>query len=225
MGGMPRIARIVATGYPHHLVQRGYNREKVFFNQDDYEKYLSFLARYSQKKKTSILAYCLLPNRVHLLIRPSGEGALAKMMQDLTLCYTQYLNREKGRTGRLSECRYHSSVMDKDRYLWAVSKYIKNNPVRTEIVKGPEDYPYSSAKAHILGKQNPLLKEPLFDNNELNEYRKLMKTKENKQVIEEIRKQTILGKSLGDSTFLKILSERLGCSLSFRSRERPRRTK
>jgi putative transposase len=222
---MPRIARIVGVGYPHHIVQRGNNREKVFFDHDDYKKYLSLLAKYSEKKKASIIAYCLMPNHVHLLIRPSEEGALGKMMQGITLCYTQYFNRKKGRTGRLWECRYHSSVIDRDRYLWAVSKYIEKNPIRAEIVKRPEDYTYSSAKAHILGRQNPLLKEPLFDNNELNEYRKLMKTEENTQVIEEIRKKTMLGKPLGDASFLKILSERLGCSLSFRPKGRPRRTK
>jgi putative transposase len=218
---MPRIARIVGVGYPHHIVQRGNNRENVFLDQTDYQKYLSFLTRYSKEKEIAILAYCLMENHVHLLVIPQEEEALAKMMQGVALCYTQYFNRKEGRTGRLWECRYQSTVIDGERYLWAVSKYIESNPVRAGIAKRPEDYSYSSAKAHILGRQNPLLKEPLFDKDEINQYRKLMKSDEDKRVLKEIRNQTRLGKPLGDEGFLESLSERLGYSLSFRPKGRP----
>ncbi|OGP92340.1 MAG: hypothetical protein A2156_14750 [Deltaproteobacteria bacterium RBG_16_48_10] len=220
---MSRIARIVAVGYPHHIVQRGNNREKVFFNPGDYEKYLSFLRKYSEEKESATLAYCVMPNHVHLLVIPSQDESLAKMMQCITLCYTQYYNREKARTGRLWECRYHSTVIDGDRYLWTVSKYIENNPVRAGIVKKPEDYPYSSAKTHLLGGNNPLLNKPLFDRSELNEYKRFMRLEEDEKIQEEIRRQIRLGKPLGNGGFLENLSERLGCSLSFRPKGRPRR--
>ena len=219
----PRIARLVGNGYPHHIVQRGNNKEKVFRDVKDFEKYLSLLSRYSEEKSVSILAYCLMPNHVHLLVRPSEDGGLPKMMQGVALCYTQYLNRKKGRSGRLWECRYHSTLIDGDKYLWAVSKYVENNPVRAGIVKRPEDYVYSSATAHLFGKQDALLQEPLFERGELNEYRKFMKAEESKQVLEEIRKQTRVGRPLGDARFLENLSERLGCSLSFRPMGRPRK--
>ena len=75
---MPRIARIVGAGYSYHIVQRGNNRERVFLDSMDYEKYLCFLSRYSEVKETTVLAYCLMPNHVHLLVRPSKEEALAK---------------------------------------------------------------------------------------------------------------------------------------------------
>ena len=144
-------------------------------------------------------------------------------MQGVTLCYSKYFNGENGRTGRLWECRYHSTVVDGDSYLWTVSKYIEHNPVRAGIVKRPEDYLYSSAKAHILGEKDPLLKEPLFDKSQLDEYRRFIRSEEDKKIIEEIRKQTRSGKPLGDGGFLKILSEKLGCSLSFRPKGRPRK--
>jgi len=223
---MPRIARIVGAGYPHHIVQRGNNRENIFLDRTDYEKYLFLLAKYSEEKEASILAYCLMPNHVHLLVTPSHEETLAKMMQGVTLCYTQHFNRKTGRTGRLWECRYHSTTIDRDTYLWTVSKYIDNNPVRARISERPEDYPYSSARAHLLGKNDHLLNEPLFDKNELNEYRKIMKLQEDKKILEEIRTQTKLGKPLGDGGFIEALSERTGCNLSFidRSRGRPRKS-
>jgi putative transposase len=220
---MPRIPRIIGVGYPHHIVQRGNNREKVFLDRGNYEKYLSFLSKYSEEKKAAVLAYCLMPNHIHLLIRPSQVEALPKMMQGITLCYSKYFNGENGRTGRLWECRYHSTVVDGDSYLWTVSKYIENNPVRAGIVKRPEDYPYSSAKGHLLGRKDPLLKDPLFDKSELNEYRRFIRSEEDKKITEEIRKQTRLGKPLGDAGFLKTLSENLGRSLSFRPKGRPRK--
>jgi putative transposase len=219
---MPRIARIVGAGYPHHIVQRGNNRERVFTDSGDYERYLSFLLKYSEEKEAAVLAYCLMPNHIHLLVKPSEEEALPKMMQGITLCYSKYFNGENGRTGRLWECRYHSTVIDGDNYLWTVSKYIENNPVRAGVVKRPEDYPYSSAKAHILGRRDPLLKEPLFvDKGELKEYRSFIRSEQDKNIIEEIRKQTRLGKPLGDGQFLKTLSEGLGRSLYFRPKGRP----
>ena len=221
---MPRIARIVGVGYPHHIVQRGNNRERVFLDPGDYERYLSFLSKYSEEKEASVLAYCLMPNHIHLLVRPSEAEALPKMMQGITLCYSKYFNGENGRTGRLWECRYHSTVVDGDSYLWTVSKYIENNPVRAGIVKRPEDYPYSSAKTHLLGRKDPLLKEPLFDKSELTEYRRFIQLEEDKKITEEIRKQTRLGKPFGDGGFLKALSENLGRSLSFRPKGRPRKS-
>jgi putative transposase len=98
---MPRIARAVAIGFPHHVIQRGNNREKVFFDKKDREQYLSLLKKYSDKWDSAILAYCLMSNHVHLLTRPKEEEALYKMMQGIALCYTQYINRKYKRTGRL----------------------------------------------------------------------------------------------------------------------------
>ncbi|MBI5198612.1 MAG: transposase, partial [Nitrospirae bacterium] len=135
--------------------------------------------------------------------------------------YTQYFNRRNKRTGRLWECRYHSTVVDENGYLWAVSRYIENNPVRAKVVKKPEDYSYSSARTHILGESNTLLKEPLFDKSDLNNYRRFMEKKEDRGKIEEIRRQTKLGKPLGDGGFLATLSEKLDCNLAFRPRGRP----
>ena len=220
---MPRIARIVGPGFPHHIVQRGNNREKVFWDNRDYERYLSFLTKYSGEKAATVLAYCIMPNHVHLLITPPEQETLAKMMQGLTLCYTQYFNGKNGRTGRLWECRYHSTVIDRDRYLWAVCRYIERNPVRAGIVAKPEDYLYSSAKAHILGRQTPLLKEVLFDKGELSEYRHFLKTVDNKEFLEEIRKQTRLGRPFGEKGFLQTLSRELNCNLVIRPKGRPRK--
>ncbi len=109
-------------------------------------------------------AYCLMSNHVHLLARPNDKELLYKMMQGITLCYTQYINKTYTyrRTGRLWESRYHSSVVDEGMYLWAVARYIEQNPTRAKIVKKEEDLPYSSARDHIAGVKDEILGETLF---------------------------------------------------------------
>ena len=97
------------------------------------------------------------------------------MMQGITLCYTQYFNRTYKRTGRLWESRYHSCVVDKEKYLWAAARYIEQNPVRVKIVKKAADYPYSSAKAHIQGLQDEILGEALFESRQMEDYLELIK--------------------------------------------------
>ena len=136
---MPRIARAVATGFPHHIIQRGNNKEKVFFDKKDRKQYLELLKKYSEKWNARIFAYCLMTNHVHLMIKPTKNESLYKMMQGVALCYTQFINRKYNRTGRLWESRYHSCVIDKDTYLWAVARYIETNPVRARIVGKPNE--------------------------------------------------------------------------------------
>ncbi len=220
---MPRIARIIGVGLPHHIVQRGNNKERVFQDKEDFETYLSLLRKYSEEKEAALVAYCLMSNHVHLLARPLEDKALPKMMQGVALCYTQYFNKKNGRTGRLWECRYSSTVVDEERYLWAVTSYIENNPVRAGIVKKPDDYKYSSARAHLLGQTDGLLKDLIFDRGELSEYKRLMKKEQNEEMLEEIRGKTRLGKPLGDERFLTVLSEKLERVLEFRSKGRPRK--
>jgi putative transposase len=154
---MPRLGRAVVPGYPHHVIQRGNNRENVFFEKEDRTKYLSLLNKYAFKWNAPIMAYCLMSNHIHLLTKPLSEESLFKMMQGLTLCYTQNINRMYGRTGRLWESRYHLCIVDHDKYLWAVARYLEQNPVRAKMVERAEDYSYSSARAHVNGSEDAVL--------------------------------------------------------------------
>ena len=206
---MPRIARAVAVDFPHHVIQRGNNRDKVFFAQETRTKYLDLLKEYASKWNVSIVAYCLMTNHVHLLVRPGKEESLAKMMQGVSLSYTQYINKRYGRTGRLWESRYHSCIVDEESYLWMVARYIEQNPKRAKIVKNPEDYPYSSAGAHIKGIKNEILTGELFDEVEREEYLKVIKSEAKESEIGLIRKATKTGKPLGDKRFISLMAETL----------------
>jgi putative transposase len=116
---MPRIARVGAEGYPHHITQRGNNKEKAFFDNEDKQFYLDTLQRYKDKYKMKILAYCLMGNHAHTRAIPEKETSLARGIGGAILLYTQYINRKYkyNRSGRLWQNRFFSAIVEEEPYL------------------------------------------------------------------------------------------------------------
>ncbi|WP_426201270.1 transposase [Pseudomonas sp. TWP3-1] len=142
---MPRTGRIVLANYPHHIVQRGHNKQVVFAEPEDFEHYLSDLRELKEALGIKVYAYCLMTNHVHLLIAPGDDtSALGQFMKTLAGRMTRYRNKIDGRTGTLWESRYKSSVVQSDTYLLACSRYIELNPVRANMVACAEGYRWSS---------------------------------------------------------------------------------
>ncbi len=147
---MPRIGRVVLPNYPHHVVQRGHNRQVVFANAGDFEYYLSDLRELKDAFGVRVYAYCLMTNHVHLLLAPGDTASsLGQMMKALAARMTRYRNKLEGRSGTLWESRYKSSLVQSDTYLLACSRYIELNPVRARIVSHAEDYPWSSFRLRL----------------------------------------------------------------------------
>ncbi len=137
-------------GVPHHVTQRGNNRQDVFFVDDDRRAYLALLKQRSEAYSLEIAGYCLMTNHVHLIAIPHTEDALAKAVGRTHYLYTQYINRLHGRSGHLWQNRFHSCPMD-DVHLWRAMSYIERNPVRAKMVRVAWRYPWSSAAAHCGG--------------------------------------------------------------------------
>jgi putative transposase len=137
---MPRVGRLVVEGYPHHVVQRGHNRQVVFAGAEDFERYLGDLRELKDAFGIRVYGYCLMTNHVHLLLGPrESRLALGSFMKALAGRATRYRNRLEGRSGTLWESRYKSSLVQADAYLLACCRYIELNPVWSGMVARPED--------------------------------------------------------------------------------------
>jgi putative transposase len=148
---MPRPNRICLPGLPHHVLQRGNDRQRTFFRTIDYLTYLGYLAEASAKHRSAIHAFVLMTNHVHLLVTPSTCDGLSLTMQALGRKYVSFVNRVYQRTGTLWEGRFKSSVVTTERYCLTCYRYIELNPVRAGIVTRADDYAWSSYHANALG--------------------------------------------------------------------------
>lgn len=116
---MARLPRLTLPQYPHHVIQRGNNRQVVFTDAEDFEKFLALLAEHSVKNQVQVHAYVAMPNHFHLLVTPAAEEGLPKMMQSVGRAYAQYFNKRHQRTGTLWEGRYRATLIQSERYLLA----------------------------------------------------------------------------------------------------------
>ncbi len=153
---MPRVARFVLPGLPYHVTHRGNRRQPVFVEDQDRHVYLLLLRRYAAEADLAVWGYCLMPNHMHLLVVPGNPESLARGIGLAHRRFAQRQNSTHGWTGHLFEGRYYSAGLD-ERHLWACVRYIERNPVRAGLAESAAAWPWSSAGAHCLGKEDPVL--------------------------------------------------------------------
>ena len=149
---MARLPRLTLPGYPHHVIQRGNNRQPIFASQADYLMLLQLLGENAVKFGVALHAYVLMSNHFHLLATPDTAEGLPQMMQAVGRRYVRYFNDTQHRSGTLWEGRYKSTLIQTDRYLLACMAYIDLNPVRAGLVAQAADYPWSS-HTHYTGQR------------------------------------------------------------------------
>jgi putative transposase len=153
--GMARVARVVVPDVPHHVTQRGNRRQQTFFSESDYRAYIRFMSEFCNRHEVRIWAYCLMPNHIHLVAVPATTDGLRLAIGKAHRGYTFRLNARKKWKGHLWQGRFASYPLD-ERHLIAVVRYIEQNPVRAQLVGSPEDWPWSSARAHIRSEDDDL---------------------------------------------------------------------
>ena len=147
---MPRKARILVPNYPHHIVQRGHNRNAVFVADEDYRFYLDNLKEWKTKLGIKLYAWCLMTNHIHLVIEPADDASsVSELMKRLAGRQTAYVNKLEKRSGSLWEGRFKASPIQRDSYLLACCRYVEMNPVRANIVSGPRQYKWSSYSERV----------------------------------------------------------------------------
>ena len=227
---MPRAARIALPNYPHHVIQRGHNRQAVFAAADDYRYYLDNLAEWKTAYACKVYAYCLMTNHVHLIIDPGEQPErLGQLMKRVAGRQTRYVNRLEGRSGTLWEGRYKSSPIENDAYLLACCRYVELNPVAAGICYAPEDYPWSSCAARLGGPRPEWLDlDPAWQGLATTEaqriqfYREYLSEPISDEEREAIVRPVQRGQLTGGAAFIDAIAERLGRRIEKRGQGRPR---
>ena len=224
---MPRAARVVIPGCAHHLTQRGNNRQPVFFVDDDRRVYLELLREQAERFELTISGYCLMTNHIHLVVTPAAADALAKGIGSTHLKYTRYINRLHGRCGHLWQDRFFSSPLDEE-YFWRAMRYVERNPVRARLVRKAWRYRWSSAAAHVSGRDGTGLLDLAGWAEALGpagDWSAWLARPEDEAVVARLRRWTLRGCPLGSDSFVSKLERAVGRRLRPLPVGRPSKTK
>jgi len=233
---MTRLARSVVIGYPHAVNQRG-NREQAVFGEDaDYRRYLEWLREYTARYGVDIWAYCLMPSHVHFVCVPKSEASLARAFNTLHVRYAQYFHKKKGSSGRFWRGRFLSCPLD-DPSVFEEVRFIETNPVRAGLVERAEDYPWSSARCHVIGEPDPVLIVGSDTDQALNRmagipmyraipgWRSYLAVGGDEEVVKRTRERLKTGRPSGDAEFVRKLEGIVGRRLGALPRGRPRKAR
>ena len=141
---------------PHHVTQRGNCGQQTFFGEEDFQHYLELISRFCRAEQVAIWAYCLMPNHVHLIVVPQSAESLRRAIGEAHRRYTRWINFREGWRGHLWQGPFASFVMDEDHLLTA-ARYVELNPVCAGLVQAPSRYRWSSAAAHVRGRNDTLV--------------------------------------------------------------------
>ena len=206
---MARLARVVVPGLPHHVTQRGNRREQVFFCDEDYLAYLQLIADAARRSGTQVWAYCLMPNHVHFIMTPAHEDGLRATFAEAHRRYTARIHARERWTGHLWQGRFSSTCMD-ERHLMAAARYVPMNPVRAALVAHAADWPWSSARAHLAGRDDQLVTvRPLLDR--IGDFAGMLEgAEEDEAAVMAIRRSRSTGRPVGAEDWIKGLEAGLG---------------
>jgi putative transposase len=205
---MARLARVVGVGLPHHITQRGTDRQRVFYTDADREVYLSLLRISAQQAALRILAFCLMTNHIHLVAVPEEAGSLMVALRRTHGRYAAYLNIRRSRTGHLWQNRFYSCALDAQHTRIAL-RYVERNPVRAGLVDLAGAYRWSSASAHLDGSDpRDLLDMSFWEEQGGREgWHTLLASPEELLEIRMLQRGTFTGRPLGSDEFLENLEQ------------------
>ena len=204
---MPRIARLIIPGIPHHVTQRGNRRQPTFFSEEDRQTYLRLLLEESRQYGVVFWAYCLMDNHVHFIAVPESSESLARAFGETHRRYSSRINRREGWTGYLWQGRFASFPME-PRHCYAAIRYVERNPVDAGLVALAEEYPWSSARAHAKKTPDPLLA-PLPLTQEIEDWAAFLRLPTD-EIKHDVERHSRTGRPLGSPGFVEQLERLTG---------------
>ena len=221
---MPRQARVVIPGAPHHVTQRGNRRQQTFFSDADYLAYLHLAGEAFRDAGVEVWAYCLMPNHIHLIATPSRPEALAKAVGATHVRYTRAINLRERWTGYLWQGRFASFPMDDD-YLVDCARYVGLNPVRAGLAARAIDWPWSSVRAHVEGRADPLLTPGRLAERLGERMAGFFELDVAEEARRKLRRASVTGRPLGAGAWVTSLEASTGRALSDPPQGRPARNR
>jgi len=204
---MPRIARVVIPGCPHHVTQRGVRSMPVFTADGDRQTYLDLVARQAERFGVKFLSYCLMTNHVHFVAVPRAQDSLARAIGEAHRRYTRAVNRRDGVRGHLFQERFYSCPLD-GRHTLAAVRYVEQNPVRAGLSEQAWEYAHSSAAFHAgLRRDDPLVRRGYIDC-EVGDWREFLRAAP--ADIDAVRAMTRRGRPCGDAGFVERMEKETG---------------
>jgi len=206
---MVRPKRIDLPFALYHVFSRTNSGDTAFTDQRDRDRFLEYLAKYTDIFSFRIHAWCLIPNHFHLILESTNRPALSEFMRRLLTAYTVYFNRRHGRHGHLFQGRFKSFLVDKSDYLLALSWYVHNNPARMSPPLDPEKYEGSSLRYYIHEDEPPYLntREVLvWFEGDRQRYAQFMR----KGLDEDTKPRILQQRYIGGEAFVRRMNERLG---------------
>ena len=211
---MARIARVVVPGHPHHITQRGCRRQRTFFEPNDYRRYLEILRKRKADAGVEVWAYCLMPNHVHLVVVPETSQSLSRLLGPSHREYAIAINRRMQWQGHLWQERFYSFAMD-EQHLLAAVRYVEMNPVRANLCASAADWPWSSAAAHLDGKDDSLVSvQPMLER--VGDWQSYLSIPPSDLPDEELRSHSRTGRPAGSPEFIDMLEAVTGRQLKKR---------
>lgn len=201
---------MVAAGVPHHLTQRGNNRQIVFLADADRRAYLDNLGESFRDCGVRLLGYCLMTNHVHLIAVPERADSFGRALRRAHSAYAQWFNRRYRRSGHLWQNRFFSCPLGAGHLLTALA-YVDLNPVRAGLVGAASEYPWSSARSHLAGGGDRWVDWSLWREVRGGErWAEAIRTPPSERQEAQLRKATQSGTPLGDEGFVEELERRFG---------------
>jgi putative transposase len=221
---MPRIARVVAEGVPHHITQRGNGRQTVFGDAQDHHVYLKLLREYTREHGLQVWAWCLMSNHVHLLAVPQTSESLSRALGRIHSDYARYRNARAASCGHLWQARYYSCPVEGPA-VWRVMAYIERNPIRAGLVDIAEQFQWSSARVHATDYDDGVVAMgPWRDNYSAARWRETLRLGADEEALQErLRSATRTGRPFGSEDFLEEIEHNTSRALRPRQVGRPRK--
>ncbi|WP_411358947.1 transposase [Pseudidiomarina salilacus] len=225
---MPNRKRNDVPGIALHITQRGNNRQRIFKDENDCQRFAGMLIRFAKKYEVAVHAWVFMPNHIHLLVTPNSRHKVGRMMMCLTGCYTRYYNAKYHRTGTLYEKRFFSSLVGDDEYAITVYRYIELNPVKARLTRHPRSWHWSSYRHNAEGLFSKFLQPHKaflqLGRNPIEcrqNYRKLVNatkvhSREYRKLLNTLRATQLAQGAFGSDDFIEAMSARLGRKLKLK---------